>query len=397
MMNTTELMSCYDKYIMNTYKRFPLALVRGAGARVWDAEGKEYLDMAAGIAVCSLGHAHPGVVAAIRQQAEVLMHVSNLYYTEPQANFARLLVENSFADKVFFCNSGAEANEAAIKLARKYGHERPGGKYELITMRDSFHGRTLATLTATGQEKVQLGFAPLPEGFRYVPFNDLQALEEAISEKTCGVLLEPIQGEGGIRIPDEHYLKGVRELCDKHGLLMILDEVQVGMGRAGTLFAHEDAGIQPDIMTLAKALGNGFPVGAMLATDRVAVSFQPGNHASTFGGTPLAMAACIAVFEAIQAEGVLANCRRVGSYFIQQMRMLQNRQPLITDVRGKGLILGMELKIDGAEIVKKCMEKGLIIITSGGGNVLRFVPPLIINEKDVDQALNILEEVLRSS
>ena len=396
-MKTDELKGLYEKYVMNTYKRFPLALVRGAGARVWDIDGREYLDMTAGIAVCSLGHAHPGVVSAIRKQAETLMHVSNLYYTEPQACFARMLLENSFADKVFFCNSGAEANEAAIKLARKYGHERLGGKYELITMRDSFHGRTMATITATGQEKFQVGFAPLLEGFKYAPFDDLPALKAAISEKTCGVLLEPIQGEGGVRIPAEHYLRGVREICDQHGILMILDEVQVGMGRTGTLFAYEDSGIQPDIMTLAKAMGNGFPVGAMLAKDRVASAFQPGNHASTFGGTPLAMAACIAVFETIQAEGLLANCRRVGAYFLERMRLLQEDWPLITDVRGKGLILGMELKIDGAEIVKKCMEKGLLIITSGAGNVLRFVPPLIITEKDADQAISILKEVFKTS
>jgi acetylornithine/N-succinyldiaminopimelate aminotransferase len=396
-MKTEELTGLYEKYVMNTYKRFPLALSRGAGARVWDIDGREYLDMTAGIAVCSLGHAHPGVISAIRKQAETLMHVSNLYYTEPQACFARMLVENSFADKVFFCNSGAEANEAAIKLARKYGHERLGGKYELITMKDSFHGRTMATITATGQEKFQVGFAPLLEGFKYAPFDDLPALKAAISEKTCGVLLEPIQGEGGVRIPAEHYLRGVREICDQHGVLMILDEVQVGMGRTGTLFAYEDSGIQPDIMTLAKAMGNGFPVGAMLATDRVAAAFQPGNHASTFGGAPLAMAACIAVFEAIQAEGLLANCRSVGAYFLERMRLLQKDQPLITDVRGKGLILGMELQIDGAQIVKKCMEKGLLIITSGAGNVLRFVPPLIITEKDADQAISILEEVFRTS
>jgi acetylornithine aminotransferase/acetylornithine/N-succinyldiaminopimelate aminotransferase len=396
-MKTDELTGLYEKYVMNTYKRFPLALSRGAGARVWDIDGREYLDMTAGIAVCSLGHAHPGVVSAIRKQAETLMHVSNLYYTEPQACFAKRLVENSFADKVFFCNSGAEANEAAIKLARKYGHERLGGKYELITMRDSFHGRTIATITATGQEKFQVGFAPLVPGFKYVPFNDLPALKAAISEKTCGVLLEPIQAEGGVRIPDAHYLRGVREICDQHGVLMILDEVQVGMGRTGTLFAYEDSGIHPDIMTLAKAMGNGFPVGAMLATDGVAAAFQPGNHASTFGGTPLAMAACIAVFEAIQAEGLLAKYRRVGAYFLERMRRLQEDRPLITDVRGKGLILGMELKIDGAEIVKKCMEKGLLIITSGAGNVLRFVPPLIITEKDADQAISILEEVFKTS
>jgi len=396
-MKTEELTGLYEKFVMNTYKRFPLALVRGAGARVWDIDGREYLDMTAGIAVCSLGHAHPGVVSAIRKQAETLMHVSNLYYTEPQACFARMLVENSFADKVFFCNSGAEANEAAIKLARKYGHERLGGKHELITMKDSFHGRTMATITATGQEKFQVGFTPLVPGFKYVPFDDLPALKAAISEKTCGVLLEPIQAEGGVRIPAEDYLRGVREICDQHGVLMILDEVQVGMGRTGTLFAYEDSGIHPDIMTLAKAMGNGFPVGAMLATDGVAAAFQPGNHASTFGGTPLAMAACVAVFEAIQAEGLLENCRRVGAYFLERMRRLREGRPLITDVRGKGLILGMELKIDGAEIVKKCMEKGLLIITSGAGNVLRFVPPLIITEKDADQAMNILEEVFRTS
>jgi acetylornithine/N-succinyldiaminopimelate aminotransferase len=396
-MKTEELTGLYEKYVMNTYKRFPLALSRGAGARVWDIDGREYLDMTAGIAVCSLGHAHPGVISAIRKQAETLMHVSNLYYTEPQAVYARMLVENSFADKVFFCNSGAEANEAAIKLARKYGHDRLGGKYELITMKDSFHGRTLATITATGQEKFQVGFAPLVPGFKYVPFDDLPALKAAISEKTCGVLLEPIQAEGGVRIPDRHYLRGVREICDQQGILMILDEVQVGMGRTGTLFAYEDSGIQPDIMTLAKAMGNGFPVGAMLATDRVAAAFQPGNHASTFGGTPLAMAACIAVFNAIQTEGLLENCRRVGAHFLERMWSMQGHQPLIKDVRGKGLILGMELAVDGAGIVKKCMEKGLLIITSGAGNVLRFVPPLIITEKDADQALDILEEVLRTS
>lgn len=396
-MKAEELTDLYEKYIMNTYKRFPLVLSKGAGARVWDVDGKEYLDMAAGIAVCSLGHAHPGVVSAIRKQAETLMHVSNLYYTEPQADFARLLVENSFADKVFFCNSGAEANEAAIKLARKYGHDQLGGKYELITMKDSFHGRTLATITATGQEKFQIGFAPLVPGFKYAPFNDPQALEAVISEKTCGIFLEPIQAEGGVRVPDPYYLQRVREICDRHGILMILDEVQVGMGRTGTLFAYEGSGILPDIMTLAKAMGNGFPVGATLATDRVAVSFQPGNHASTFGGTPLAMAACLAVFRTIQTEGVLDNCRRVGAYFLDRMRRMQEHQPLIRDVRGKGLILGMELAVDGAVIVKKCMEKGLLIITSGAGNVLRFVPPLVITERDVDEALDILEEAFGTS
>ena len=396
-MTTEELISLTGQYVMNTYRRFPLVLVRGAGARVWDSDGREYLDMAGGIAVCSLGHAHPKVTAAIQEQAAKLLHVSNLYHIEPQIRFARMLVEHSFADKVFFCNSGAEANEAAIKLARKYGHERLGGRYELLTMRDSFHGRTLATITATGQEKFQAGFSPLPEGFKYAPFDDLPALETSITGRTCGVLLEPIQGEGGVRIPAAEYLRGVREICNRHGILMLLDEVQVGVGRTGTLFAYEHAGIRPDIMTLAKALGNGFPVGAMLATDRVASAFQPGSHASTFGGNPLAMAACIAVFETLRADGILANCRRVGSRFLEGLRRLQGRHDRIREVRGMGLMIGVELAGDAAEVVGHCMERGLLVITSGSGNVLRFVPPLIITESDADCAVDILDEVLKQS
>ncbi len=396
-MKTEEIMSLSGKYIMNTYKRFPLVLVRGSGTWVWDSNGKKYLDMASGIAVCSLGHAHPKVVAAIQKQAATLMHVSNLYHIEPQIHFAKLLVEHSFAEKVFFCNSGAEANEAAIKLARKYGHEQLGGKYELITMKDSFHGRTLATITATGQEKFQIGFAPLPEGFKYVSFNDLSALEAAITDKTCGVLLEPIQGEGGVKIPDDGYLRGVRKICDHHGILMMLDEVQVGVGRTGTLFAYEQSGVKPDIMTLAKALGNGFPVGAMLTTDRIAAAFQPGNHASTFGGNPLAMAVCVAVLESFLEEDVLENCKRIGSYFLDRLFDLQKKHSPIREVRGKGLIIGVELTLDAAEIVRKCMERGMLVITSGAGNVLRFVPPLIITEADVDHAVHILDEVLKQS
>ncbi len=396
-MTTEELISLSGQYVMNTYRRFPLVLVRGAGARVWDSDGREYLDMAGGIAVCSLGHAHPKVTAAIQEQAAKLLHVSNLYHIEPQIRFARMLVEHSFADKVFFCNSGAEANEAAIKLARKYGHERLGGRYELITMRDSFHGRTLATITATGQEKFQAGFSPLPEGFKYAPYNDLQALEASITDRTCGVLLEPIQGEGGVRIPAAGYLRGVREICDRRGILMLLDEVQVGVGRTGTLFAYEHDGIWPDIMTLAKALGNGFPVGAMLATERVAASFQPGSHASTFGGNPLAMVSCIAVFETLLGDGILANCRRVGSRFLEGLRHLQDCHDRIRDVRGLGLMIGVELAEDAAEVVGHCMKRGLLVITSGSGNVLRFVPPLIITESDADCAIDILDEVLKQS
>ena len=393
-MKTDELMALSDKYIMATYKRFPIVLVRGLGARVWDSNGKEYLDFVAGIAVCSLGHSHPKVVEAIKKQVEILTHVSNLYYSEPQIRFARMLVENSFADKVFFCNSGAEANEAAIKLARKYAHENmAGGKYELITMLDSFHGRTLATVTATGQTKFQIGFSPLPEGFKYIPFNDIPALEDAISDKTCGIMLEPIQGEGGIKIPDDEYLNKVRKICDDRGILMILDEVQVGMGRTGALFAYEHHKIKPDIVTLAKAVGNGFPVGVMMTSDRIASAFQPGNHASTFGGNPLAMAASLATMENILNHGILENVIKVGEYFLKRLHELKSRYTAIKDIRGRGLIIGMELTIEGAGIVKECMDKGLLI-NCIGGNVLRFVPPLVITEKDVDVAVDVLGEVI---
>ncbi len=393
-MTTDELMALSEKNIMGTYKRFPVVLVKGSGARVWDSDGKEYLDFVAGIAVCSLGHSHPKVVEAIKRQVETLTHVSNLYYIEPQIRFAGMLVENSFADRVFFCNSGAEANEAAIKLARRYAYENMGGhKYELITMKDSFHGRTLATVTATGQEKFQIGFAPLPDGFTYVPFNDVSALENVITEKTCGVLVEPIQGEGGIKIPDDDYLGKVRKICDDRGILMILDEVQVGMGRTGKLFAYEHYGIRPDIVTLAKALGNGFPVGAMLAIDRIAGAFAPGAHASTFGGNPLAMAACLATVDVLIHDGVLDNCMKMGAYFINKLEMLKKRYPVIREIRGKGLIIGMELTEDGGDIVRNCMEKGLLINCTGG-TVLRFVPPLIITEADVDVCVDILEEVM---
>ncbi|MCX5845304.1 MAG: aspartate aminotransferase family protein [Deltaproteobacteria bacterium] len=393
-MKTDELMALSDKYIMATYRRFPIVLVRGSGARVWDSNGKEYLDFVAGIAVCSLGHSHPKVVEAIKKQVEILTHVSNLYYSEPQIRFARMLVENSFADKVFFCNSGAEANEAAIKLARKYAYENmAGGKYELITMIDSFHGRTLATVTATGQTKFQIGFSPLPEGFKYIPFNDIPALEDAISDKTCGIMLEPIQGEGGIKIPDDQYLNKVRKICDDRGILMILDEVQVGMGRTGALFAYEHHKIKPDIVTLAKAVGNGFPVGVMMTSDRIASAFQPGNHASTFGGNPLAMAASLATMENILNHGILENVIKVGEYFLKRLHELKSRYTAIKDIRGRGLIIGMELTIEGAGIVKECMDKGLLINCTGG-NVLRFVPPLVITEKDVDVAVDVLGEVI---
>lgn len=393
-MGEKEIMASANEYIMNTYKRFPIVLVKGSGVKVWDVNGKEYLDFAAGIAVCSLGHSHPQIIAAVKEQIEKLTHVSNLYYTEPQIQLAKLLIDNSFADKAFFCNSGAEANEAAIKLARKYAHENMGpDKFELITMKDSFHGRTMATITATGQEKFQFGFTPLLDGFTYVPFNDLEALEKAISAKTCGVMLEPIQGEGGVNIPDEKYLAFVRDICDRYGILLIVDEVQVGMGRTGKLFAYEHSGIKPDIMTLAKALGNGFPIGAMLATDKIAKAFVPGNHASTFGGNLLASAAANATMKIMLQGGILEHCRKMGDYFLLQLKKLQQKHKIIKDVRGTGLMLAAQLNIESVDIVNECLQRGLLII-SAGVKTLRFVPPLIITTGDVDQAIGVLDEVM---
>lgn len=393
-MTAEELMALSEKHIMGTYRRFPIVLTKGAGARVWDSSGKEYLDFVAGIAVCSLGHSHPKVAEAIKMQADKLIHVSNLYHIEPQIRFAKMLTDHSFADKVFFCNSGAEANEAAIKLARRYAYDTMGGnRTELIAMKNSFHGRTLATVTATGQDKFKIGFEPLPEGFRHVPFNDIEALTNAVNEKTYAVMLEPIQGEGGVIIPDDDYLLKVRKLCSDKGILMILDEVQVGMGRTGKLFAYEHYGIKPDIVTLAKALGNGFPVGAMLATDLIARSFIPGTHASTFGGNPLAMAAALSVMETMIRDDVLDNCIKISKYFFEKLEAMKMKYAAIKAVRGKGLIIGLELNIEGGEIVSRCMQEGLLINCTGG-NVLRFVPPLTINEADVDKAVNILSGVM---
>jgi acetylornithine/N-succinyldiaminopimelate aminotransferase len=392
-MTTEELIALSGRYIMSTYKPLPVVLTRGLGVHVWDNDGKSYLDLVGGIAVCALGHSHPRVVAAVKKQAETLTHISNLYYIENQILLARLLVENSSLEKVFFCNSGAEANEAAIKLARKYAHEKMGGKYELLSMRDSFHGRTLATVTATGQERFQEGFAPLPDGFRYAPYNDLAALEEAVTEQTCGVLVEPIQGEAGVVIPAPGYLKGIRRICDNKGILMIVDEIQTGMGRTGTLFACEQEEVVPDMITLAKALGNGLPIGALLASERVAAAFVPGNHGSTFGGNPLATAAAIATLETIFEEGILDNCRRVGDYFVARLDELKKKTERIREIRGRGLMIGIEMTLPGAAFVTKCMEKGLLINCTNG-NVLRFVPPLILTKADVDKAMGVLEEVL---
>ena len=395
-MNKTEWIGLSERYLMNTYRRAPVVFERGEGVRLWDCDGREYLDFLAGIAVCSLGHAHPRVVEAIRRQAGRLMHVSNLYQIEPQILAAQAMCERSFADKIFFCNSGAEANEAVIKLARKYGHERLGGRYEIVTMLNSFHGRTLATITATGQTKFQAGFEPLPSGFRYAPYDDVKALADAVTDRTCAILVEPIQGEGGIRIPAPTYLQEVRALCDARGILLMLDEVQTGIGRTGTLFAYEQAGIRPDVMTLAKALGNGFPVGAMLATEEVARVFEPGTHASTFGGNPLAMAAVLSVLEAIDEEGLLENCLEMGAYFLQRLNALKRKHSLIRDIRGRGLLIGCELDCEGAPYVSRCMQEGLLINCTNA-NVLRFAPPLVVTAGDIDRAVDILDAVLGAS
>jgi len=395
-MDSKTLMELSQKYMANTYNRYALVPVRGKGTRLWDAEGREYLDFVSGLAVCNLGHCHPKVVKAIQEQAAKLIHVSNFYYIEPQIRLSALLCEHSFADKVFFCNSGAEANEGAIKLARKYAKDKmEGDRYEIITMERSFHGRTLATLTATGQEKFHKGYAPLVPGFKYVRFNDVEAVRKAIDSKTCAILVEPIQGEGGVNCPSEGYLKALRDICDTHKLLLMFDEVQVGMGRTGKLFAYEHYGVEPDILTLAKSLAGGVPIGALLIKKGIDEGFKPGDHASTFGGNPLATAAGVAALTAILEEKMLVNCQKVGAYFYSKLVRLKEKFPFIQEVRGKGLILGMELKMEGGSIVLEMMKKG-ILINCTMGNVLRFLPPLIVTEKEVDQVVKALEDVFKS-
>ncbi len=387
-------MQAAARYLANTYGRFPVVLAKGRGVRLWDVEGKEYLDFAAGIAVDVLGHGHPKVVEAIKAQAVTLLHVSNLYHIEPQIRLAKALCDHSFADKVFFCNSGAEANEAAIKLARRYAKERwSSDRFEIVCMRDSFHGRTMATVTATGQEKYQHGFEPLLPGFKHIPFNDLRAAKQAIDSRTCAVLVEPIQGEAGVRMPDDDYLPGLRQLCSEREVLMMLDEVQTGMGRTGRLFAYEHWGIEPDIMTLAKGLGGGLPIGAMLAKEAVARAFVPGSHASTFGGNPFVTAVATAVLTAILDEQLPQRAAKIGAYLLARLQELAAECSLVKAARGKGLILALELTVPAKPIVDRCLQRGLLVLTAGD-QVLRLVPPLIIGEPEVDEALAILEQVL---
>ncbi len=390
---TNELMQRGQAVVMNTYGRLPMAIAKGKGSWVWDAEGNKYLDFLTGLAVNSLGHGHPAVVEAIQKQAEQIIHTSNLYWIPNQIALAERLVEHSFADKVFFCNSGAEANESAIKLARKYAKEHYGEhKYEIISLHNSFHGRTLATLTATGQTKYQAGFAPLPEGFSYVPLNDSEQLKNKVNGKTAAIMIEPIQGEGGVFPAELEFLQTARELCDKYGALLIFDEVQCGVGRTGKLFAYEWSGVTPDIMTLAKALGGGVPIGAMLAKDAVASTFKPGDHASTFGGNPLATAAGCAALDVILEEGFLEGAQERASYFRDELEKLGDKYQTGGSVRGQGFILGLPIEKLGPELVTACREKGLLI-NFVGGKALRFLPPLNVSVDEIKEAIRLLDQV----
>lgn len=388
---TQQVIEDGQKYVMNTYGRLPIVIDKGQGCYVWDLDGKRYLDLVAGIAVNSLGHCHPAVSRAIQEQCEKLVHCSNLYWIENQVNLAKLLVEKSGLGKAFFCNSGAEANEAAIKLARKWGK---GEKYHIITMQKSFHGRTLGSLAATAQEKYQKAFRPLPEGFSAVPLGDLEALEKEIRPETCAVMLEPIQGESGINVPAQEYMQGVQDLCRKHGILLILDEVQTGLGRTGRSFCFQNFGLEPDIVSLAKAIANGVPMGAILAKTEVADCFQPGDHASTFGGTPIATAAGLAACSILLDDDFLANVRETGQYFRAQLRAIGERHPgLIREVRGLGLMIGCELTGSAKEAATALLEQG-VLVNSIGDHVLRFVPPLIITREEIDSFIPVLESVL---
>jgi len=394
----------FDQVVMSTYARFPLALERGEGCRVWDTQGREYLDFVAGIATCTLGHAHPALVAAVTRQIQKLHHVSNLYYIPEQGELAKWIVQHSCAERVFFCNSGAEANEAAIKLARKYAHtvleiDQP----IILTAHASFHGRTLATITATGQPKYQKNFDPLVPGFHYVPYNDISAVETAIGEldegdyRVAAILLEPLQGEGGVRPGEIAYFQKLRQICDETGILLIFDEVQVGMGRSGKLWGYEHLGVEPDIFTSAKGLGGGIPIGAMMCKSFCDV-FQPGEHASTFGGNPFACAAALTVCNTLEQENLLQNVEARGEQLRVGLQAIAAKYPQhITEVRGWGLIDGIELaaqtQFTAADVVKAAMEKGLLLVPAGP-KVIRFVPPLIVTEAEVDTALQAVDQAL---
>jgi acetylornithine/N-succinyldiaminopimelate aminotransferase len=387
-MNTQDVLSMFNEYVIGNYGRLPKVIVKGQNNTLWDMEGREILDMFPGWAVSGIGHCHPKVVEAIQKQAAQLIHMDNTFYTLQQGQLAKLLSERSFGGKCFFCNSGAEANEAALKLARRH---TPREKYKFITAEKSFHGRTLAAVTATGQPKYHEGFLPLPAGFVYVPYNDIDALHEAFDEEVAAVMIEPIQGEGGINEATPEYMQTIRDLCDEHGALMILDEVQTGMGRTGRWFGYQHFEVTPDIITLAKALGGGVAIGAMMARPEVAKCFVPGTHASTFGGNPLACAAGIAVIEAIESDKLIDNAVKMGDYTRQKFQILKEKHPIIDHIRGKGLMLGIQLTMPGAPVVSRCLEKGLRVNCTQE-TVLRFMPSMTVTQQEIDRAIDILDQ-----
>lgn len=396
-MTQAELIATGERVLLKNYGRHPVVLTHGEGTRLYDADGKVYLDFVGGIAVDVLGHAHPALVRAIQVQAATLVHVSNLYWIEPQIHLADLLVEHTFADRAFFCNSGAEANEAAIKLARKLAYDAgERERFHVVSALNGFHGRTLGALAATGQPKYHQGFEPLPAGFRHVPFGDVAALDAALDDRVCAVLLEPIQTEGGVHVAPDGYLAAARRLCDERGALLVFDEIQTGMGRTGKLWAHEHWGVAPDVMTLAKGLAGGVPIGALLATERVAGALGPGSHGTTFGGNPLATAAGVAVVRTLLEERLVERAAEVGAHFMSALRGLEARHPSrIREVRGLGLLIGVELAegITAADIVKRAMADGFLV-ASAGPQVLRFVPPLVLAKEDVDRLVAALDRYL---
>jgi len=389
-MTTQETIELFDKYVIGNYKRLPRVITKGEGCYCFDADGNKILDMFPGWAVSAIGHCHPKVVEALRKQAGELLHIDNTFYSEPQGKLAKLLSERAFGGKCFFCNSGAEANEAALKLARLH---TPQEKYKFITVEGSFHGRTLATVAATAQPKHHEGLLPLMPGFVYVPFNDIAALESAFSDEVAAVMVEPIQGEGGINLATKEYLQAIHRLCDENGAIMIFDEVQTGVGRTGKWFAYQHFDVEPDIMTMAKALGGGVAIGAMMANEKVAASLVPGKHASTFGGNALVCAAAVAVIEAIEEENLLENAARLGQYTMDKLRQLKEKHPIIDHIRGVGLMIGIQLTSSGADIVAKCLERGLRINCTCD-SVLRFMPPMIATRSQIDQAIDIFDGVL---
>jgi predicted acetylornithine/succinylornithine family transaminase len=393
-MDTKTLMEWSARYHTPNYGRTPIVLVRGEGTRVWDSDGKEYLDFTTGIAVTSLGHCHPVITGAIREAAATLLHVSNIFHTAPQVHLAKMLVENSFADRVFFCNSGAEANEAALKIARKYGKERLAtDRYEIIATHNSFHGRTLATVTATGQPKYQHGFEPLMPGFKHVPYNDLRAMERAIDSHTAAILVEPLQGEGGVIVPDADYLPGLRKLCDESGALLIFDEVQTGVGRTGKLWGYQHSGVEPDVMTLAKALANGIPIGAMLCREHVASVLTAGSHGSTFAGSAFVTSVALAMLTTVIGDKLPDRAAQRGRELMDGLRELGKRLPVVKQVRGQGLLIGVELTKPAGPVMDACREAGLLTLTAGE-KVLRLAPPLVVEPADCKRAVDIIGDVL---